>query len=426
MEASANILPKPVTSTGSKTVVFILIFLSLVVDGYDLVLVSYCLTSLRTDFGLSSFQAGSLGSLTLAAMVVGGLYGGWASDRYGRVKVIVWSILVFSLGTPLLGFTENYWQFAVVRFFSSMGIGALYMSSNTLMSEYVTGKYRNTILGTMLTGWTIGYLMVAVLAGMILPIHGWRWLCYIAVTPILLALLIHWLIPEPTAWIESRARKLHEAVQLSSRKGAWLNLPKGWDSLLSDVRSRRYFIFWSFAAGFLQFGFYGVNNWMPSYLEKELHMDFKVMTGYMVGTYLATIFGKILAGVSSDYFGRRVTMVVGTVGTAILLPVIVYTHTPENTLYLLVFFGFLYGIPHGVLGTYMTESFPTSIRGTAVGGAYNVGRIGAALAPVTIGMLAAQGSIGLGFLVMGGAYFLAGMIPALFIKDRLHDPQKAV
>ncbi|MNW08726.1 Major Facilitator Superfamily protein [compost metagenome] len=72
----------------------------------------------------------------------------------------------------------------------------------------------------------------------------------------------------------------------------------------------------------------------------------------------------------------------------------------------------------------MTESFEAKVRGSAVGGAYNVGRLGAAIAPAAIGFLASQGSIGVGFLVMGAAYFICGVIPALFIKDKQFDPQR--
>jgi len=184
------------------------------------------------------------------------------------------------------------------------------------------------------------------------------------------------------------------------------------------------FILWALTAGFLQFGYYGVNNWMPSYLEKELGMNFKSMTGYMVGTYVAMILGKIIAGWLADKFGRRAIFALGALGTAAFLPVIVMYNSPDNIIYLLVIFGFLYGVPYGVNATYMTESFETKIRGSAVGGAYNVGRIGAAIAPAAIGYLATEGSIGLGFLVMAGAYFVCGMIPALFIREKLYDPQK--
>jgi AAHS family cis,cis-muconate transporter-like MFS transporter len=148
------------------------------------------------------------------------------------------------------------------------------------------------------------------------------------------------------------------------------------------------------------------------------------MTGYMVGTYTAMILGKILAGMAADRIGRRTVFAFGALGTAVFLPVIVLFQSQDNILWMLVVFGFLYGIPYGVNATYMTESFEAKLRGSAVGGAYNIGRLGAAVAPAAIGFLASHGSIGVGFLVMGAAYFICGVIPALFIRDKQFDPQK--
>lgn len=130
-------------------------------------------------------------------------------------------------------------------------------------------------------------------------------------------------------------------------------------------------------------------------------------------------------GFVADRIGRRIVFAFGTMGTALFIPVVVYFHTAENIGWLMIIFGFLYGIPYAINATYLTESFPTSIRGTAVGGAFNIGRIGAIFAPIAIGYLATHNSIGAGLLLMGVAYFLCGLIPTLFIKDRLYDPQKA-
>lgn len=93
------------------------------------------------------------------------------------------------------------------------------------------------------------------------------------------------------------------------------------------------FILWALTAGFLQFGYYGVNNWMPSYLESELGMKFKEMTAYMVGTYTAMILGKVLAGMMADKLGRRFTYAFGAIGTAIFLPLIVFI-TRQATFYI--------------------------------------------------------------------------------------------
>ena len=140
-------------------IAFVFAFLALLVDGADLMLLSYSLNSLIAEFGLTSVEAGMLGSFTLLGMAIGGIFGGWACDRFGRVRVVVISILLFSILTCGLGFTRSYVEFATLRFFASLGLGSLYIASNTLMAEYVPTKYRTTVLGTLQAGWTVGYIV---------------------------------------------------------------------------------------------------------------------------------------------------------------------------------------------------------------------------------------------------------------------------
>jgi len=401
--------------------VFVFVFLALMVDGADFMFLSYSLSSLKQEFGIDNQLAGYLATITLVGMAVGGIWGGWVADRFGRVRVTVWCIVIFSIGTAILGLTQTYMQFAVARFFASVGLGAVYVVGNTLMAEYVPTRYRTTVLGSLQAGWSVGYLVATLLAGWILPTYGWRWLFYIAIIPVVMAVLMQFIVPEPPNWQAMRAKltadKAAGAGGAKQRDGSWR-------LIFSNPAHARMFMLWAFTACFLQFGYYGVSTWMPTYLEKELHMNFKAMTGYMIGTYVAMIIGKIVAGWLADRFGRRFIFAFGALGTAIFLPVIVLYQSPESIIYLMTIFGFLYGIPYGVNATYMTESFETRIRGSAVGGAYNIGRVGAALAPAIIGFLATHGSIGTGFLLLGVAYFFCGIIPALFIKEKLYDPQK--
>lgn len=399
--------------------VFIFAFLGLMVDGADLMFLSYSLSSLKQEFGLSNVEAGALGSVTLVGMAIGGIYGGWAADRFGRVRTMVWTITIFSLGTAALGFTHDFWSFATLRFIAALGLGAEYVVCNTLMAEYAPTERRTTILGTLQAGWSVGYVVATLLAGWILPAYGWRWLFIISIVPVVLAVIMQRIVPEPPSYLAARAARESEQSRGAVKRESAMKL------IFGNPAHRRMFLLWSLTAGLLQFGYYGVNNWMPTFLEKELHLKFSSMTGYMVGTYVAMILGKIVAGWLADKIGRRVVFAFGAFGAAVFLPVIVLYNSPGNIVYLMTIFGFLYGIPYGVNATYMTESFETRIRGSAVGGAYNVGRIGAAIAPAAIGFLATGGSIGLGFVVMGGAYFLCGLVPALFIKEKLYDPQKS-
>lgn len=414
--------PAPAISRRTMLIAFVFCFLGLLADGVDLMFLAYSLNSLKAEFGLSNFEAGSLGSLTLAGMAVGGIYGGWCCDRFGRVRVVTWTIVLFSIGTALLGLTQNYWQFALIRFVASLGLGSLFVACNILMSECVGTRYRTTILAAMQAGWTVGYLVATLLAGQIIPEFGWRALFFTAVAPALVCLALRPWVPESPSWLAAQAGRQRPGAAPQSHAEAGGAGPLG--RMLGDPETRGMFLLWSLTSCFLLFGYYGTNNWMPSYLESELGMNFKSMTGYMVGTYSAMILGKVAAGVCADLFGRRLTFAAGAIGSAAFMPLIVFYHSPSNILWILITFGFIYGVPVGVLATYMTESFSTRVRGSAVGTAYNLGRIGAAVAPAGIGLLATHVSIGAGFLVMGITYVLTGLIPALFIADRLYDPNR--
>lgn len=390
-------------------IVFISSFLGLMVDAMDMQMLSLSLPQLMEEFNMTKVQGGAIGTWTLAGMAIGGMIGGWLADRLGRVRTISWTMILFSVGTALLVFVQSYEQFVVIRFISSLGLGAEYVVVNMLMAEYVPTNKRTTVLGTIQAGWSVGYLVATLLAGAILPVFGWRPLFLIALVPVLIAIYMRFTIPEPEGWKES----VREKAVL--RKNEWV-------TVFSEPKTRLTFLLWTVTALFLQFGYYGVGSWLPTYIVSELGFDFKSMAGYLVGTYTAMILGKIVTGRLADKFGRRVMFVIGGLSTAIALPLIIKFQSPENIIILLTIFGFLYGMPYAVNATYMSESFPTNIRGTAVGGAYNIGRAGAAFAPVIIGMIATNQSIGLGLAFLGVAYALCGIIPALFIKEKMYEP----
>jgi len=393
--------------------VFILGYLALLADGADVMMYGLTLTRIKDEFGLSNVEAGALGSLTLVGMAIGGILGGWASDRVGRVRVVAWALALFSLGAGLLGLTHSFLEFAVVRFISSLGIGCMVLVT-TLVAEYVPTERRSLILGVLQTGISAGYIVVISLSNWILPHYGWRTLYYVSALPVLLALAIKFAVPEPAAWQASRA---------ADRKGERGHRTSRYYLIFSNRQSRTLFILWTLASLFALSGFYGLNNWLPTYLEKELHIKFGAMAGYMIGTFVVAFIGKIFAGWLGDRWSRRGVYVLGCVGAALFLPVIVFWHTRENIAYLMLVFGFLYGVPLGTIGTFMSESFATAIRGTAVGGSYNLGRFCSGAAPIVIGYIATQFSIGIGFLAVGGVFFLSG-VTAFFVPDRLYDTQR--
>jgi len=384
------------------------VFVAMVVDGMDLQMLSLALSSITKELHLSTVSAGALGTYTLAGMGIGGVLSGRLSDRVGRLRVIRWAVVVFTICTGIIGFVQDYWQIAVMRFISGFGIAALYSLGSVVVAEYVPTRIRTTVLGTVQAGWSAGYVVAALLASYILPTFGWRPLFWCAILPGFLTLLMLRGLDDPPSWVSARPEPAQE--------------PTGFTGVWNDPVMRRNAILWTITSIALQFGYYGANTWLPSYLVKDLGVNLQSMGWYIAGTYTMMCVGKIITGYAADIWGRRAMWVTAGLLTAIYIPIFVFYGTPSTIAYLLLGFGFLYGAPYAVNGTYMSESFPAAVRGTAVGAAYNLGRIGSTLSPLLIGYVATSYSIGFGLGLLGVSYLVCALTPGLFIPERQFDP----
>ena len=375
-------------------------------------MLALALPSISRELQLSSVSAGALSTYTLLGMGIGGVLAGWLADRIGRVRVVWWSVLTFSAFTGVIALCHTYWQIAVMRFISGFGIGALYSIGTLLAAEYVPTRVRTTVLGTLQAGWSVGYVIAALLSAYLLPRFGWRPLFACAVLPGIVTLVLLWKAPDPPSWA---------ATQRGAGRGTAGASP--FSAMWADPPLRHTFLLWSVTAIALQFGYYGANTWLPSYLVKDLGVNVQSMGWYVAGTYTMMVVGKVITGYMADLVGRRVMWVVSGVLTAVYLPVLVYAATPENVAYLLLVFGFLYGAPYAINSTYLSESFPAGVRGTAVATSYNIGRVGSTLSPILIGIAASSYSIGLGIGLLGISYAVCALVPGLFIREKMFDPK---
>ena len=394
----------------SAILVAVGVFVALVVDGMDLQMLALALPSISKDLHVSSVMAGALSTYTLLGMGIGGIVAGWLSDRLGRARIVWWAVLIFTGCTGVIALSRAYWQIAVLRVISGFGIAALYSVGTLLAAEYVPTRIRTTVLGTLQAGWSVGYVAAALLSAYITPRFGWRPLFFCAVAPGIAALFLLRGIPDSPSW--SAARR---DVAPGSVRG------RGFSDLWASPSLRRTFLLWTATSIALQFGYYGANSWLPSYLVKDLGVNLQSMGWYIAGTYTMMVVGKVITGYLADVMGRRVMWVASGVLTALYLPLLSIAATPANVAYLLLLFGFLYGAPYAINSTYMSESFPTHLRGTAVGAAYNIGRVGSTLSPLLIGVAAETYSIGAGIGLLGIAYAVCALVPGLYIKEKMFD-----
>ncbi|MDH2528311.1 MFS transporter [Acinetobacter baumannii] len=404
------------TASNSWIKVFVLCFLTLVGYGVANVILPYTMTSIQADFGLTGTQTGAIITIFVIGHFIGGFIGGWATDNYGRVKVLVTSMIISSIFFSVLSITQSYIQYMTLLFIGSVFLGPIYMACNVLLSETIDAKYRSRAMSTLMVGFIVGAIITALIAGQILADHGWRPMYYLCLFPIIIGILIKLLVKENQSWVETK-------------KSNALNKVKQENPYLIILKNKTYlkmFLIWTFCAGFLQFGYMGLSSWLPTYFEKNLNLTFQNMTLYMVLTYTCSIMTKLVAGTLADKWGRRAIFGLGTVGTAVCLSILILFNTPSNSIALIILYSLFFGIPFGIVTTYMVESFPTSIRGTAVGGSYNIGAGLSAIAPMLVGYFAEAGSLSTGIFLMGGAYLVTGIIAMLLIKDRLYDTKDAV
>ncbi len=386
------------------------VFMALVVDGMDLQVLALSLPSISKELGLSSVGAGALSTYTLIGMGIGGVLSGSLADRFGRVRVVWWAVLIFSAFTGLIALCRTYWEIAALRFLSGFGLGSLYSIGTLLAAEYVPTSIRTTVLGTLQAGWSVGYVVAALLSAYLQPVFGWRVLFAAAIPPGILTLALLWTVPDPPSWT-------------ATKRDPGSNSARPFRTIWADPQMRRTFLLWTATAIALQFGYYGANTWLPSYLVSDLGVNMQNTGWYVAGTYTMMVLGKVLAGFLADFVGRRAIWVASCMLTAVYLPILVYTATPANVAYLSLLFGFLYGAPYAVNSTYLSESFPGGVRATAVATSYNLGRIGSTLSPLLIGIAATRYSIGLGIGLLGIAYAVCGLLPGLFIREKMFDPK---
>ena len=180
------------------------VFVALLVDGMDLQMLALALPSLSKELQISSLAAGLLSTYTLAGMGIGGALAGWLSDRVGRVRVIWWSVFTFTVCTGIIALCREYWQIALMRFISGFGIAGVYSIGNLLAAEYVPTRIRTTVLGMLQAGWSVGYVVAALLSSYILPQFGWRPLFLGAIAPGVVALFMLRTVPDSPSWLAAR------------------------------------------------------------------------------------------------------------------------------------------------------------------------------------------------------------------------------
>ena len=368
-------------------------------DGMDVMLYAFALSAIQKEFGLSSAAAGAVASVTLFTSAIGGTAAGYLADRYGRARVLVWSILTYSIFTGLTGTAVTVWQLAFWRGLVGLGLGAEWSAGTVLVSETWPARHRGRAIGFVQGGWAIGYVLAAGLAALVLPRYGWRWLFAVGVLPALLAWWVRRGVDEPEIW----KRTSHAAKE-------------GIGPVVRELGRSPLFrraITATLICSFILFAYWGLFTWVPVYLASPVEkggagLGIVRSFGFVLAVQTGAFLGYMLCGYVADRLGRRPAFLLFTLGAAVLVP---FYAQPRWGVAVLLTLGPLIGFfGHGyfsIFGSMLAELFPSRIRGTAQGLCYNTGRAASALAPIVVGAVADGYGIAAG-LVLTSAFFAAG------------------
>lgn len=152
---------KEVNSYGWKAVIGSSIGYAM--DGFDLLILGFMLTLISGDLDLTTGQAGSLVTWTLVGAVIGGFIFGTLSDKFGRVRVLTWTIVLFAIFTGLCALAQGYWDLLIYRTIAGIGLGGEFGIGMALAAEAWPAQHRAKATSYVAIGWQLGVLAAALL-----------------------------------------------------------------------------------------------------------------------------------------------------------------------------------------------------------------------------------------------------------------------
>ncbi|UIF90048.1 aromatic acid/H+ symport family MFS transporter [Cupriavidus sp. UYPR2.512] len=373
--------------------------LVIILDGYDIAVAGAALPSIMKEMGVNASTAGFMASSALFGMMFGAIFLGALSDRIGRRWTISLCVLLFSVFTAAAGLTNDPVTFSVMRFIAGLGIGGVMPNIVAQMTEYSPRQVRSFMTTVMFSGYAIGGILAAVIGKQFIASFGWQVVFFAAGVPVILIPFILKTMPESLSFLVSRQnqRDLSEVVrqinpQLRLDASATFQVPAQDRTagapvvrLFQDGRGVSTIMFWiAFFTGL--FMIYALSTWLTKLMA---------MSGYSLGSALSfvialnlgAVIGAIGGGWLADRFHIKWVLVTMYALGSVFLYLMTFKPSTEVLYVIIAAVGACTTGAQIVAYAYSGQFYPMSIRSTGVGMASGIGRLGAIVAPVLIGVI---------------------------------------
>ncbi|MGD1043917.1 MAG: MFS transporter [Bacteroidota bacterium] len=381
-----------------------------VFDFYDLILFSFLLIPIGKELHLSNVGLSYVLGASLAATAIGGVIFGILSDRFGRKSVLQWTILTYSVGTFLCGLASSLEVLLLFRIITGLGVGGEWATGQTYVGESFPPKVRGRYGAVMQTGAPFGIVLASLVGGFIAPEIGWRLCFFLSVLPALLVVFIRKRLPESDIWLERKRLSTEGACSVETvaaeRRSKFLQL--------FSPKHRVIFSKALILAIFDMSAYWFTYSWLPGYLQQQRQFTIAKSAVWMLVAQAGGLIGYLTFGYAADTLGRRPAysiysciMAIGLIMITLMWDVVVVFPS------LALAFMFLVGYGTGMFSGYgplFSELFPTSIRNTAMGSAFNLARGVQFFTPVIIAVIAEKYGLGGGislaalFALLTGAW----------------------
>lgn len=384
-----------------QTFIFLMMFLVAFFDGMDTAVMGYIAPDLIQDWGIQKSDIIPVLSAALFGAAVGAIVLGPLADKFGRKKILLLSVFVFSIGCVFSSFAQNLTQLEILRFITGLGLGAALPNAVTLLSEYCPTSKRAFIVNTMYCGFPIGAAVGGFCAAYIIPSYGWRSMLFICgAMPLVLAIFMVFLLPESARYLllkNKASQKVHLILSKinQSAHNYSFNIEDGVKStsisnVMKSIFSKQYLVgtlcLWiCFFSGLMIF--YGIVNWMPV-LFKEAGMPAH-LGPLVAGLFALGGVGAMVNGWFMDRFNGNYVIAICTAITAICVAMIGISIYWSLTVFILFIIcaGTFQNTAQSSLPVLAAKFYPTESRTTGVSWMCGIGRFGAVAGTMTMGYL---------------------------------------
>ena len=381
-------------------------------------------------FSSIPFYIGSIIAINLFGWGVGGVVGGILADYIGRKKMMIISILAYSIMTGLSSFAWDFWSFAILRFLVGVAVGSEWATGSSMMAELWPDNARGKGAGLMQCGLGLGFFIASVTWLYISPMgpDAWRYMYLIGVLPALLTLWIRRAIPESELWEDVNKKRI-AAINLQ-KNGNELNDDQSklakftLVDLFTDKSLRKQTIVIFLMSLTTTVGFWGISTWVPPFIASIAGASGKLApqwASYAGMAYTAgSVTGYIAFGFLADKFGRKPVTITFFLISLIMTPVFFFLTKDLTWLLMLAFItaAFANG-QYTWMPVWIPELYPTRIRATALAFAFNAPRFIAFLGPLLAGsMIVAFGGFGKAAMVLASIYILGILVTPMLRETK--------